>query len=186
MMYFSGSDESDPYHRHGTAIIVDNTIKNCVISFTPLSNRVILLQLKTQIGKANIIQLYAPTADKDDNELESFYREVDTLLKQVKKHELCIVMGDMNAKIGKGRFEDVVGEYGLGERNDRGDRLLQFPQENELVITNTLFKLPERRLYTWKSPQDSGDHVIRNQIDYIMIKKRYRNSILAAKNISRC
>ena len=64
-------------------------------------------------------------------------------------------MGDLNAKIDKGKCEDLIGEYGLGERNERGKRLVEFIQEKEMVVTNTLYKLPPRRLYTWKSPQDT-------------------------------
>ena len=88
-------------------------------------------------------------------------------------------MGDKNAKIGKGKVEDVVGEYGLGERNERGDRLIQFCQENNLIVANTFYQHPNRHLYTWKSPGDRH----RNQIDYIMIAKRYRNSIKNVRHI---
>jgi len=86
---------------------------------------------------------------------------------------MLIVMGDMNAKVGDEKFGSTVGNYGLGSRNDRGTRFVQFCEENELVIANTFFKHHPRRLYTWKSPGD----VHRNQIDFITIKKRYRNTV---------
>jgi len=66
-------------------------------------------------------------------------------------------MGDFNAKIGNGESGKHIGKYGLGDRNEREDRLEQFSQEQNLIITNTFFKLPERRLYTWKSPQDTPE-----------------------------
>lgn len=90
-------------------------------------------------------------------------------------------MGDFNAKIDRGGVVDVIGEYGVGQRNERGERLVEFVQEKDIVVTNALFKLPPRRLYTWKSPQDTKHKIVRNQIDYVMINKRYRNSILSAK-----
>ena len=90
-------------------------------------------------------------------------------------------MGDFNAKVGKGESHDTVGEYDLGERNQRGDLLVQFCQEERLAISNTWYKLPPRRLYTWKSPQDSSGHIVRNQIDFILVEKRYRNGILSVK-----
>ena len=71
-------------------------------------------------------------------------------------------MGDLNAKVGKGRSGEEVGEYGYGTRNDRGDRLVQFCQENNMWVGNTFFQKQNRRLYTWKSPGD----IKRNQIDY--------------------
>ena len=58
------------------------------------------------------------------------------------------VMGDMNAKIGKGKVENHVGEYGLGERNERGERLLEYVMQKDLSIANTYFQQPARRLYT--------------------------------------
>ena len=82
-------------------------------------------------------------------------------------------MGDMNAKVGREKYGSVVRRYGLGERNERGAHLINFCEENKLVIMNTFFKQHPRRLYTWKSPGDG----YRNQIDYLMINERYKDSI---------
>lgn len=98
-----------------------------------------------------------------------------------KGHEMCIVMGDLNAKIGEGEVQGVVGRYGLGQRNDRGDTLVQFCQEKDLVVMNTHFELPPRRLYTWTSPRHSSQHIMRNQIDYLLINNRFRNCIKSVK-----
>lgn len=70
--------------------------------------------------------------------------------------------------------------FGLDERNERGDQLLLFCQENKMILTNTLYKQPKRRLYTWISPQDKPEKIILNQIDYIMINQRYRNAVKRA------
>ena len=86
-------------------------------------------------------------------------------------------MGDFNSKVGKGIPDELIGPYGLGERNDRGERLHQFCQEERMKITNTWFKQPPRRLYTWRAPADRPDHIIRNQIDYVLINKRFGTSI---------
>ena len=71
----------------------------------------------------------------------------------------------------------VTGKFGLGMRNEAGQRLTEFCQENALVIANTLFQQRKRRLYTWTSPD--GQH--RNQIDYIFCSQRWRSSIQATK-----
>ncbi|CAG9837494.1 unnamed protein product [Diabrotica balteata] len=102
-------------------------------------------------------------------------------MKMTKKHEVTMVMGDFNAKVGRGKVNEIVGNFGLGERNDRGDRLICFCQEYNLLLSNTLFKLPKRRLYTWKSPADLLDNIIRNQIDYIAVSTRYKNMIKSSK-----
>ena len=112
-------------------------------------------------------------SDYSEEALEEYYEEIANTLKTVKSDEILIVMGDMNAKIGKGKTDSVVGNHGLGKRNDRGDRLIAFCNEENLCIANTLFEHPARKLYTWKSPGD----VKRNQIDFVMIRKRFRNSI---------
>jgi hypothetical protein len=88
-------------------------------------------------------------------------------------------MGDFNAKTGEGEVTGVAGRHGLGVRNNAGDRLVQFCQENKLTITNTLFTQPKRRLYTWTSP----DGLHRNQIDYILCQQRWKSSIMAAKTL---
>ena len=86
-------------------------------------------------------------------------------------------MSDMNAKNGQGKYADIVGNWGLGKRNERGDRLVEIAEKNNMCIMNTWFSQPPRKLYTWMSPGD----VTRNQIDFIIIKKRFRNCIHKVK-----
>ena len=85
--------------------------------------------------------------------------------------------GDFNALVEKGRFEDIVGPYGLGERNFRGERVISWCDTSGLFLTNTWFDKHPRLLWTWKSPGDR----CRNQIDYIQINKRFRNAVLDAR-----
>ena len=73
-------------------------------------------------------------------------------------------MEDMNAQVGEGKRSSITGGFGLGIRNDAGERLMEFCDENNLKIMNTCFNQPKRRLYTWTSP----DGKTRNQIDYIL------------------
>ena len=98
--------------------------------------------------------------------------ETEKLLKQVNSIDVLMVIGDMNAVVGTGKSH-TIGNHGLGKRDDRGERLEQFCIDNNLIIANTMFKQPKRRLYTWKSPGD----IYRRQIDYIMIRKRFRNTL---------
>ena len=125
----------------------------------------------------SIIQVYAPTSDAADGDIEDFYETVQSAVDSVPKRDFLIIMGDWNAKIGRTEKSECVGQYGLGTRNERGDKLEEFCMANGLVIGNTLFQHHPRRLWTWASP----DGITRNQIDYIMIKKRWRSSLQDVK-----
>ena len=89
-------------------------------------------------------------------------------------------MGDMNAKVGSLAKGIIIGKFGIGERNDRGERLIQFYEERKLTICNTWFQHHVRKRYTWKSPGE----ITRNQTDYIMINERFKNSMKQAKAMS--
>lgn len=178
-VYYSGNNNKN--HWNGVGIIVNETIQKSVINFIPYTDRMLLLQLQGHPITVNVIQTYAPTADKPEAEIETFYKDLRELLGYTKKTDITIIMGDFNAKVGQGRVDEVVGDFGLGVRNERGDKLVEFCQEEQLIVTNTWFKLPPRRLYTWKSPQDNPNNIVRNQIDYILIRKRYRNGVKSVK-----
>ena len=168
-MVFSGGEKN----QHGVGIMMTVRVYKALQGYLPISDRVIMAKFEGKPANIVIVQLYAPTNDHSDDEVEEFYADVKKALKQVKSGDILIVMGDMNAKVGKEKYSSVVGKYGLGERNERGTHLINFCEENKLVIMNTFFKQHPRRLYTWKSPGDG----YRNQIDYLMINERYKNSI---------
>jgi hypothetical protein len=75
--------------------------------------------------------------------------------------------------VGNKAHQNTVGPYRLGRRNQRGQMLIDFCERNRLVITNTRFKKPKRRLYTWISPGDKSQY----QLDYVLVKQRFRNSV---------
>ena len=97
------------------------------------------------------------------------------LLELTPKKDLLFIIGDWNAKVGSQETPGVTGKFGL--QNEAGQRLIEFCQENALVIANTLFQQHKRRLYTWTSPD--GQH--RNQIDYLLGNQKWRSSIQSAK-----
>ena len=84
---------------------------------------------------------------------------------------------DLNAKVGRGKYSDIVGQHSLGERNERGETWIQWCEQNDQVITNTFFAHHPRRLWTWRSP----DNKHKNQIDFITVNRRFRNAIVQVK-----
>ena len=125
--------------------------------------------------KITVIQVYAPTSNAE--EAEQFYEDQQDLLELTPKKDVLFIIGDWNAKVGSQETPGVTGKFGLGIRNEEGQRLKEFCQENTLVIANTLFQQHKRRLYTWTSP----DGQYQNQIDYILCSQRWRSSIQSAK-----
>ena len=103
-----------------------------------------------------IIQVYAPTSNAEEAEVEWFYEDLQDLLELTSKKDVLFIIGDWNAKVGSQETPGITGKFGLGARNEAGQRLIEFCQENTLVIANTLFQQHKRRLYTWTSPH--GQH----------------------------
>ena len=113
----------------------------------------------------------------EEAEVEWFSDYLQDLLELTSKKNVLFIIGDWDAKVRSQETPGVTGKFGLGIQNETGQRLIQFCQENALVIANTLFQQCKRRLYTWTSPD--GQH--RNQIDYILCSQRWRSSIQSAK-----
>ena len=115
-----------------------------------------------------VIQAYAPTSNAEDAEVERFYEDLQDLLELTPKKDVLFIIEDWNAKVGSQETPRVPGKFGLGVWNETRERLIEFCQENALVIANTLFQQHKRRLYTWTSP----DGQYRKQIDYILCSQR--------------
>ena len=94
-----------------------------------------------------VIQVYAPTSNAEEAEVERFYEDFQDLLELTPKKDVLFIIGDWNAKVGSQETPGVTGKFGHGIRNKAGQRLIEFCQENALVITNTLFQQHKRRLY---------------------------------------
>ena len=103
-----------------------------------------------------VIQAYDPTSNTEEAEVERFYEELQDLLELTPRKDVLSIIKGWNAKVGNQQTPGVTGIFGLRGRNEAGQRLVEFSQENTLVIANTLFQQHKRRLYTWTSPD--GQH----------------------------
>ena len=119
-----------------------------------------------------VIQVYAPTSNAEEAEVEWFNEDLQDLLELTPKKDVLFIIGDWNAKVGSQETPGITGKFGLGMQNEAEQRLIEFRQENALVIANTLFQQHKRRLYTWTSPD--GQH--QNQFDYILCSQKWRSS----------
>ena len=109
-----------------------------------------MISVRFQGKKFNImvIQVYAPTSNAEEAEVERSYEDIQDLLELIPKTDVLFFMGDWNAKVGSQEIPGVTGKCGLGVQRKAGKRLIEFCQENSLVIANTLFQQHKRRLYT--------------------------------------
>ena len=103
-----------------------------------------------------VIQAYAPNSNTEEAEVERFYEDLQDLLELTPKKDVLFIIGEWNAKVGSQETPGVTGKFGLGVQNEAGQRLIEFVQENTLVMSNTLVQQHNRRLYTWTSPD--GQH----------------------------
>ena len=100
----------------------------------------ISVRLQGKPFNITVIQVYAPTSNAEEAEVERFYEDLQDLLKLTPKKDVLFIIGDWNAKVGSQEIPRVTGKFGLGIRNEAGQRLTEFCQEKALVIENTLLE----------------------------------------------
>ncbi|XP_065571529.1 uncharacterized protein LOC136034323 [Artemia franciscana] len=119
--------------------------------------------------------LHAPTNEASTEDKQSFYNELVGVLKDIPRHDVLCLLGDLNAKIGNDYTfcPEVHEKHGIGEQNDNGELLIDFSLLHDLVIGGSLFPHPDIHKYSWTSP----DGRIRNQIDHCLINRKWRSSL---------
>ena len=168
---YSGENKS----RRGVRFIVLKGIANSISYYQLISERVIGLKLKSKERNTLIIQIYASNEEADTNTKEAFYEELQMTLNEMKKYgDRVIILGDFSGKVGEGMDEQGSWSIWLRRRNENGQLLVDFCKANDLLITNT-----------WYQQKKGAQHQMakaKNQIDYILINKRYRNNMTNAKS----
>ena len=142
--------------RNGVAIIVNKRVQNAVLVCNIKKDRMISVWFQGKPFNITVIQVCAPTSNAEEADIEQFYEDLQDLLELTPQKDVLFIIGDWNAKVGSQEIHGVTGKFGLGIRNEAGQRLIEFCQENALVIANTLFQQHKKRLYTWTPPD--GQH----------------------------
>ena len=174
---YSGREDQ---HQHGVAVIMKKNAAGALMSWKPVSERIIVARFNSKHIKATIVQTYAPTNDAKEEDKNKFYNQLQQVYSETNSHDLVITMGDLNAKIGyqMSGEEGIVGQHALvGERSDNGERFVALCMENNMAITTTQYPHKDIHKYTWTSP----DGRTKNQIDHIAINGKFRNSITDAR-----
>ncbi|XP_043717506.1 uncharacterized protein LOC122665422 [Telopea speciosissima] len=153
--------------RGGVGIVVDKDLKNEVVDVKRFGERILSIKLVLDNEVINIVSVYAPQAGLDESVKIQFWEHMDGLVQGFGKGEKIIIGGDLNGHVGKDRrgYEEVHGEYGVGERNEEGISVLDFAIAFDMCIVNTFFKKREEHLVTYKS----GQHA--SQIDFFLTRR---------------
>ena len=145
-IYYYGQESLS---RNGVAIMVNKRVRNAVLGCNLKNNRMISVHFQGKPFNITVIQVYAPTSNTEETELERFYEDLQDLLELTPKKDVLFIIGDWNAKVGSQETPGVTGKFGLGIWNEARQRLMEFCQENALVIANTFFQQHKRRhVYT--------------------------------------
>ena len=148
-IYYYGQDS---LRKNGVAIIVNK--RNAVLGCNLKNNRMISIHFQGKPFNIMVIQVYAPISNAEEAEVERFCEDLQDLVELIPKTDVLFSIEEWNAKVGSQEIPGVTGKFGLGIRNEAGQRLIEFCQENALVIANILLQQHKRRLYTWTSPDD--------------------------------
>ena len=125
--------------------MVNKRVRNAVFGCNFKNDRMISVHLHGKAFNITVIQVYAPTSNAEQTEVERFFRDLQEFLELTPKKDVLFIIGDWNAKVGSQETPGVTGKFGLGMQKEAGQRLREFCQENALVIANTLFQQHKRR-----------------------------------------
>lgn len=184
---YSGREEKP--HREGVALIISKKAGKTFLGWENHGSRILRASFSTFSRKdkkkrrkrinINIVQIYAPTNDADEEAKDEFYNRLQGVVDKLPGKDVNIIMGDANAKVGEdpAGYERIMGRHGLGKMNENGERFANFCSTNGLTIGGTIF--PHKRIHkaTWRSP----DGVTENQIDHFCISSKFRRSLRDVK-----
>ena len=142
-IYYCGQEY---LRRNGVAIIVNKRVQNAVLGHNLKNDRMISVRFQGKPFNITVIQVYAPSSNAEEAEVEWFYEDLQDLLELTSKRDVLFIIGDWNAKVESQETPGVIGKFGLGVQNEAGQKLMKFCQENALIIANTLLQQYKRRL----------------------------------------
>ena len=146
------------------------------------NDKMISVRFQGKAFNITVIQVYAPTSNAEEAEVEWFYEDLQDLLELTPRKDVLFIIGDWNAKVGSQETPGVTGKFALGVQNEAGQRLTEFGQENTLVIPNTLFQQHKRRLLSmditrWSTLKSDCLHSLQPKMEklYTVSKNKTRN-----------
>jgi len=169
---YTSADKKEGF---GVGFLVSQHVLPAVESCSGVSSRLATLRLKTRCGHSTIIMCHAPTNDKEDIIKDQFYDSLEQVLAKTPARDMVVLLGDFNAKLGNvpGVWDKEMGRVGPpGQMSDNGRRMLQMAATSGLVVTNTVYRQPRSRQWTWRAPD--GHTAVK---DYVLVRKSQKNMV---------
>ena len=150
-VYYSRGERAEKV----VTIVVHKSVVRSVVKKVVYNDRIIVIKLQAEPINILMMQVYMPTSEHEDDEVERLYGIIKEILEEDREGDTnTIIMGDWNSVVGNEPYRNTVGPHGLGRKNHRGQMLINLCVRNGLIVTNTWFRKPKRRLFTWKAPGD--------------------------------
>ena len=131
-MTIISTNGQESLRRNGVAIKVNKRVRNAVLGCNLKNNRMISVRFQGKPFSITVIQVYAPTSNAEEAEVERFYEDLQDLLELTPKKDVLFIIGDWNPKVGNQKTPGVTGKFGLGVQKEAGKRLIEFGKENTL------------------------------------------------------
>lgn len=167
----------------GTGFILNKKTMRAVIDWKPVNDRLCLLRLKCKHRNLTLINVHAPTEEKELEIKEEFYEELDRIISQVPARDIKIILGDFNAQAGREAiYRPTIGQHSLHRvTNDNGSRMIGLAASNNLRVGSTFFKHKNIHKGTWKIPGRRTRNRAANQIDHLLIDAQHISKLLDVK-----
>ena len=165
-LWFNGGGDMN---RFGTGFLIKEHFKNAIMDYKVINERISYLRLRGNYRKISIINVHAPTEDAEEEKKNEFYEDIETLTDSIPRFDVKIIIGDLNAKIGKEEWNHMfAGRESLHETtNKNGQKLISLAALKNMIIKSTSLKRKNIFKGTWKSP----DKKTINQIDHLITDK---------------
>jgi len=178
--YWMGRGQNERREAGVGFAIKSNWVNKLAVRPKGINDRLMTVRLPLPKKKfATIISVYAPTMTNPDEVKDRFYEELNDTIAAVPRTDKLIILGDFNARVGRDHmsWEGVLGKHGVGKCNSNGLLLLETCAAHELLVTNTVFRLPTRNKTSWMHPRSKHWHLL----DYVIIRQRDRRDVRVTK-----
>lgn len=175
---FHSSNSRD--HKLGTAFLVADKYRPLVLNFRAVDERLCVLRIKGRFKNFSLINVHAPHNERPETDKDEYYEALTNAYDRCPAHDVKIVLGDFNAKVGKEEvYRPTIGKYSLHDiTNENGERMIFFAAGRDLVVRSTFFQHSSRHLATWRHP---NDQIAPNQIDHLLISGRHFSDVIDVK-----